>query len=113
MDCNLYACDVQAKSEHVFITTVEGQKESYSELDCQRAKAARTLQEIMGFPSTRAFIKMIDSNSIKNCPITRRNIKMAHDIYRPNPNMVRRARLSDNGDHISERMISNQCQALY
>ena len=102
VDCDLYACDTKAKQEHLFITTVEGQKESYSELDCRRAKAARTLQEIIGFPSTRAFIKMIDSNTIKNCPVTRRDIKMALDIYGPNPNMVKGKTVRQRRSHIRE-----------
>ena len=78
--CNLYICDLRNNEETVLITTVNGQKEYYSDIDIRRAKAARKLQETMGYPSKRAFLHMIDNNLIKNCPVTRRDVMIAQDI---------------------------------
>ena len=73
----------------MLVTTVAGKKANYSNLDVRRATAARRLQEIIGYPSTAAYLKMIDNNAIKNCPVTRRDITMANDIFGANPNEVK------------------------
>ena len=87
--CNLYACDIREKEAYMFITTVEGKKESYSDRDIRRAKAARKLQNIMMYHGTKELLKMIDNNAIKNCSVTRRNILMAEDIYGVNTNIIK------------------------
>ena len=49
-----------------------------------------------------SFIKMIDNNSIKNCPVTRLDIKMVEDIYGVNPNMVKGKMVWKQPEHVRE-----------
>ena len=103
MECNLYACDLSARDETVLnITTVEGQMKSYSDLDIRRAKKARKLQETLGFPSTKALIKMVDKNQIKNCPITRQDILIADDMFGTNTNIVKGKTVRRKPGHVRE-----------
>ena len=55
INCNLYACDISSKEQGAIlaITTVNGQKKKYSDLDVRRATAARKLQDIIGFQACR------------------------------------------------------------
>eukprot|EP00536_Pseudo-nitzschia_multiseries_P008456 jgi/Psemu1/20475/gm1.20475_g len=81
-ECNLYCCDMREHNGTVLaVDTVEGKANSYSALYCSRAKKARDMQETLGFPTSQELIKMIDNNIIKDCPITRRGIKIMLDIY--------------------------------
>ncbi|VEU43169.1 unnamed protein product, partial [Pseudo-nitzschia multistriata] len=90
MPCGLYACDLTDTSGVILtVTTVKGQKQFYSDLDLKRAKTARKLQETLGFPSVKAYLHMIDNNLIMNCPVTRRDVLMAEDIYGVNTNIVK------------------------
>eukprot|EP00536_Pseudo-nitzschia_multiseries_P018200 jgi/Psemu1/54543/gm1.54543_g len=80
--CNLYYCDMREQNGTVLaLDTVEGKAQSYSTLDCSRAKKALDLQEVLGFPTTQELIRMIDNNIIKDCPITRRDISIMEAIY--------------------------------
>eukprot|EP00536_Pseudo-nitzschia_multiseries_P013542 jgi/Psemu1/35536/gm1.35536_g len=80
--CNQYYCDMQEYNGTVLaLDMVEGKANSYSALDCFWAKKARDMQEILGFPTSKELIKMIDNNILKDCPITRRDIKVVPDIY--------------------------------
>ena len=68
--CNLCVCKVKEQEEHHFVTTVAGKKLNCSNMDIHGATKAWELKEIVGFPSTQAFVKMVENNSIKSCPIT-------------------------------------------
>eukprot|EP00536_Pseudo-nitzschia_multiseries_P014917 jgi/Psemu1/40560/gm1.40560_g len=73
---NLYTCNLTDQDETIFaITTEEGKKEFYSNTNSKRAEVARRLQEIMGFPSTKELLYMIDNNRIQNCNNTRKDVK--------------------------------------
>ena len=89
MDCDLHACDVtKTDGTLLAITTVEGQKKQYSDLDVKQATRARKLQNTLGFPSLQAYMNMVDNNLILNCPVTRRDIAIAQDIFGVNVNEV-------------------------
>eukprot|EP00536_Pseudo-nitzschia_multiseries_P006584 jgi/Psemu1/15677/gm1.15677_g len=92
--CNLYYCDMREHNGTVLaLDTVKGKANSYSALDCSRARKARDMQEILCFPTSHELIKMIDNNIIKDCPITRRDIKNMTDIYEdiaPIPDSIQR-----------------------
>ena len=90
MECGLYACDASKTDGTLFaITTVTGKKKMYSDLDCRRAERARKLQDTMGYPSVKKLLHMIDNNLILNCPVTRRDVIMAQDIFGPNVNEIK------------------------
>ena len=102
---NLYVHDMNDKEMVVLVTTVDGKKLNYSNLDVRRATAARRLQEIMQYPSVDALLTMIDNNAIKNCTVTRRDIKMADDIFGVNPNEVKGKMVWRQPKHVREDIL--------
>ena len=64
------------------INTVKGQQEQSSLLDQRRADKARKLQNILNV-STQDLTTAVNNQQILNCPITRKDIKMADLIYGP------------------------------
>jgi hypothetical protein len=67
----------------ILINTVEGNRSSYTNRDYSRATLARNIQKIIGRPSTKAFIKIVENNLLPNCPVTRRDIIAAEHIFGP------------------------------
>ncbi len=68
----------------VLVNTVADNKNKYTNRDYSQAVLARKLQNIIGRPSTRRFLAIIDKNELPNCPITRNDIVAAEDIFGPN-----------------------------
>jgi hypothetical protein len=62
---------------------VEGNKSKYTNPDYSRAVLARKTQQMIGRPSTRSNIAIVENNLLPNCPITCRDIAMAKDIFGP------------------------------
>ena len=65
------------------VTTVDGNKENYTNAEVSRAYVARKLQTSIGRPSTRTFIHIVNNNLLPNCPVTKRDIMAAEDIFGP------------------------------
>lgn len=82
----LYFFDTASSSTSsaAMVTTVHEKMAKYSDRDVLAAKKARHLQDILGRPSTRDFIRMVSTNSLPNCPITVDDIRAAEDIFGPN-----------------------------
>ena len=66
-----------------FIQTVSGQKEYYTKREIEDANNARRFQNIIMRPSAR-FTADTAIKHLPNCPITRRALAVADDIYGPN-----------------------------
>ena len=66
-----------------FLTTVEENKEFYSERQIAGAKKARDLFHTLGCPSVDDMRAAIRMNLINNLPITLADIKVAQEIYGP------------------------------
>ena len=82
---NLYCLHVDdGSSPHVFLTTVEGQSKSYSDLDVRRATLARDIQNRLMLPSDVDFARSLENGTIAECGINRRDIRIAKDIFGPN-----------------------------
>jgi hypothetical protein len=47
---------------------------NYSRADYEKAVTARKLQHILGFPSTRTMINLIEGGHIPNCPVTQADL---------------------------------------
>eukprot|EP00536_Pseudo-nitzschia_multiseries_P012745 jgi/Psemu1/33047/gm1.33047_g len=67
-ESNLYVCDLKEQHGSTFTITItkDWKKE---------------MQEMMGFPSTKEFLQMLDYNQIPNCDITWRDVQIAEDIF--------------------------------
>ena len=71
------------KQGMVLVNTVEGIKNSYTVAHYNQAKLARDIQIRIGRPSTREFIKIVTSNLLKNCPVTKDDILAAEHVFGP------------------------------
>ena len=80
----LYYMDMRdSKTGIALVSTVEENKTKYTNRDYERAVLARNLQKIIGRPSTRDFMNIVENNLLPNCPITRRDIVIAENIFGP------------------------------
>ncbi len=72
------------------LLTIEENKKNYTKKERNMAKKTRELYHEIGNLSFRDFKIIITSNSIKNCPIMVKDIKIAEDIYGPDISMLKR-----------------------
>ena len=80
----LYYMDTNESSAAVtLIETVANNRSSYTNRDYSRAVLARQIQKIIGRPSTRTFLKIIENNLLPNCPVTRKDVVAAENIFGP------------------------------
>jgi len=77
----IFFSDVQDKAGHVFVNTVAKNKSKYTIKEYSDAVCARSLQDIIGHPTTADFITYIENNMIPNCPVTKGDILCAKDIF--------------------------------
>ena len=70
----------------MLLTTVEGEKEKYSDLDCTRAKRVRQLQNCLGCSS---LANVLEFGVLGTSPFNRRDIRIANKIYGPNVNALK------------------------
>ena len=67
----------------VLINTVANIKSNYTNADYLHDLAAKKLQIKIGNPTAHEFMKIVSSDLLPNCPITREDIKAAKDIFGP------------------------------
>ena len=80
---NLYYLDIGQGDVDGFCNfrTIEKGKLTFSQLDRNRMKAVRILQEQCGFPSDHDFIHALECNMILGVNFSRRDVKIANEIY--------------------------------
>jgi hypothetical protein len=62
---------------------VADMKDKYTAHAYKQAVVAHRLPDMIGRPSTRDFIKIMEGGMLRNCPISRANIAAAEDIFGP------------------------------
>ena len=67
----------------MLLETVTKNKTRYTNAEVQRAELARSIQCKIGRPSTREYIRLVTNNLLPNCPVTKRDIMAAEDIFGP------------------------------
>jgi hypothetical protein len=65
------------KVEVSMLTTVEENKKFYHKRQVERAEKARNLYRVIGCPSIRDYKHIIQTNQIKNCPVTLEDIRVS------------------------------------
>jgi Reverse transcriptase (RNA-dependent DNA polymerase) len=65
------------------VNTVEDNRIKYSDRDYSKAVLARKVQKIIGRPSTKTFLDIVDKNLLPNCPVKREDIVAAEKIFGP------------------------------
>ena len=76
----LYFHDLNNREVNL-MQTVEENKSNYSERAFKKAVQARKLYHLIGTPSVKDFKNIIQSNLIKNCPVTINDINIAENIF--------------------------------
>ncbi len=67
----------------LFIQTVCGNMEGYTQRKVKDACSARKAQAMLGYPTDRNFLGMVRSGMILNCPVTPNAVQNAHHIFGP------------------------------
>jgi hypothetical protein len=66
------------------INTVSDNKKGFTKRQIKGAEQARTLYATLGYPSIKDFKWVIQSNQIKDCPVTVQDVITAHKIWGKN-----------------------------
>ena len=74
----------EEQPETILLSTVEDKKSKYTVRDYRQAELARKIQNMIGRPSLRDYLRIVDGNQLRNCPVTRSDILAAEDIFGPN-----------------------------
>ena len=83
MDSSLAPQPIAGANGTVLITTIADKANSFSNADYAQAVLARKMQKIIERPTTRAFIDFIKNNLLANCPVNRRDVLRAEQIFGP------------------------------
>ena len=83
LDTSLTPQPVNGTRGTVLVTTVADNSNNFSNADYSQAVLARKIQKIIGRPTTRAFINFIKNNLLPNCPVNRRDVLRAEQIFGP------------------------------
>jgi hypothetical protein len=70
-------------SASLLVNTVRNNSSQFTAQEYSQASLARKLQCIIGRPSTKEFLRIVDSNLLPNCPISRADILNAEFIFGP------------------------------
>jgi len=66
------------------LTTTRDKKDEYDNRGYRQAEAARKVQNILMRPSTRDYMNIVTKGLLRNCPVEKRHIMAAEDIFGPN-----------------------------
>ena len=66
---------------YTFLSTISRNKHLLSRREIERAEKACCIQEILGWPSTQDFQRIVANNLVSNCDVTVDDIKRAVAIY--------------------------------
>jgi hypothetical protein len=67
----------------MLVTTVKDNMTKFSAYDKSKAKLARSVQQRIGRPSTKDYIRYVRDNLIPNCPVTVQDIENSELIWGP------------------------------
>jgi hypothetical protein len=74
---------------HCFMETVESNMSLFTKKQIHGANLARNLQAVLGFPSNADMKWAIQSNLIKDCPVTVKDVGMAIKVWGPSIAMLK------------------------
>ena len=80
----LFYSDVKKDEAHVLVNTVDKNKNKYTVKHYWNTCKARSIQDIIGRPSTSDYIRYVEDRLIPSCPITNEDIVLAEDLLGTN-----------------------------
>jgi hypothetical protein len=69
--------------EFQFVETVVYNKKYFTKTQIDRADRARKMYQSIGYPSLKDFLHVLQTNQVKDCPVTVEDVKIAQKIYGP------------------------------
>ena len=87
------------------IDTIEKSKQRFSKRDRDRAETVRRFQHVAGHPSNNTLMYAAATNSIKNSPITRRDITLALDMLGKSEYAVRGKTTGTQSEAVTEQLV--------
>jgi hypothetical protein len=85
--------ELEAKVALSFIQTVRGNMEGYTRREVEEARQARDVQAMVGHPTDQAFLRMVRSGMIVDCPVTPTAVLNSNRIFGLPPEGVRGRRV--------------------
>jgi len=70
----LFFSDVNHGNAHILVNTVDSIKYKYTVKDYSDKYKVQSIQDIIGQPSTKDYIRYVENNMLTNCPITKADI---------------------------------------
>jgi len=82
------------------VNTVAANKSRYTERAYGQATLAHKLQQMIGYPSTQDFMKLVEGNMIPNCPISHADIITTEDIFGPSVDILKGKTVRQGEEHV-------------
>jgi hypothetical protein len=82
--CGLHYYDPRNKNHIAFVNPVSENKKGFTKRQIKNAELSRTLYKTLSYPSMKDFKWVIQSNQIKDCPVTVQDIDVAQRIWGKN-----------------------------
>ena len=73
--------DNYTNKNYSFLMTISNTKQLISRREIEQADKARHYQELLGWPSTAEYLRIVDNNLVSNCDINADDIKRSLAIY--------------------------------
>jgi len=99
----LYYLDTNEPIENVsttLVNTVAENKANYTNRAYGRAVLARNIQKMVGRPTSKEFMQIVEKNLIPNCPVTREDIMNAEKIFGPDVGSLKGKTVRRRTDHV-------------
>jgi hypothetical protein len=97
----LFYLDAKEASGTVLVATVEDNKSRHTNREYSQATVARKLQNITGEPSARTFLKIVETNQLRDCPILRGDVLAADKSFRPNGGSLKGKKVRQGRIHVN------------
>jgi hypothetical protein len=95
-----------ATTSTTLVNTVDNNKTRYTNRNYSQALLARKFQNIIGRPSTRSYLHIVENNLLPNCPVTRDNILAAEDIFGPNLGFLKGKTTRTTPKHVQTQQVN-------
>jgi hypothetical protein len=94
----------------VLVSTIAANKSRYTNRDYSRAAFARKNEIIIGRPSTKLYIAIVENSLLPNCPVNRMDSIAAEDAFSPNLGLLKGKTTQTTASHVLAKHIMLECR---
>ena len=84
----------------ILINTVANNQSKYTVKEYRMAELARKVQCMIGRPSTKDYLDIVDNNQLRNCPVDRNNVSAAENILGPDVGSLKGKTVRESSDQV-------------